>query len=87
MIATYVQRSDSTKADRRIHESIPFLATCPKCKQPQPQHGYNRATLSRLLERGYPVEAYCSVCEEFWAISAHERARLVTWLGLAPTVV
>lgn len=80
MIATYVPWSDSTKADRRIQGSIPFLATCPKCKQPQPQHGYNGATLLRILNRGYPVEAYCPACEEFWAVSAHERARLATWL-------
>jgi hypothetical protein len=81
MIATYVPGSDSARADGRMQKTAPFLAICPKCKRQQPQHGYDRATLQRLLNRSLPVEAYCEKCEEFWAISPHERARLGSWLG------
>jgi len=82
MIATYVQRSGLTRAeaDGRMHESVPFLATCPKCKHQRVQHGYDRAALLRLFHRGYPVRAYCLECEEFWAINTHEGARLASWL-------
>ena len=89
MIATYVGEFGSTKAeaDGRRHEAVPFLATCPKCKRQRVQHGYDRAALLRLFHRGYPVRAYCLECEEFWAIDAHERARLFAWLDLVPVDV
>jgi len=44
----------------------------------RPQRGYNRDSLLRLLNGGHPVEGYCTVCDEFWPISAEERARLAT---------
>ena len=89
MIATYVGGSGSTraKAEGRLHEAAPFLATCPKCKHQRVQHGYDRAALQRLFHRGFPVRAYCAECGEFWAIDAHERARLAAWLDLAPADV
>jgi len=88
-MATYVGASGSTgaEADGRMHEALPFLATCPKCKRQRVQHGYDRGTLLRLFHRGYPVRAYCLECEEPWTIDAHERARLVAWLDLVPAVV
>jgi hypothetical protein len=61
--------------------SVPFLATCPNCKIRQTQHEYSRAVLLMLLSHGHPIEAYCPECDEFWAISVHERARLADWLG------
>jgi hypothetical protein len=81
MIATYVPGSDSITADGRTHESVPFLATCPKCKIRQPQDEYNRAALLTLLSHGHSIEAYCPECDEFWSISAYERARLASALG------
>jgi len=73
---------DSAKPDGHVlrHESLPFIARCPRCKHQRPQRGYNRAALQRLLKRGHPVEAYCAVCDEYWAVSAEELARIVATL-------
>jgi len=30
-----------------------------------------------LLDKGHPIEAYCVMCDQFWSISARERAALV----------
>ena len=32
------------------------------------------------LERGYPMEAYCEDCDDFWSISVKERAGLAMLL-------
>jgi hypothetical protein len=56
---------------------VPFVSMCPKCAQLRAQPGYHRNSLLRLLRSGYPVEAYCTMCDEFWSISAKERAALV----------
>jgi hypothetical protein len=29
-----------------------------------------------LFDRGHPIEAYCVVCDDFWAISVRERLAL-----------
>jgi hypothetical protein len=34
-----------------------------------------------MLTGGHPIEAYCTSCDEFWAISAAERAELAAGLG------
>jgi hypothetical protein len=52
-----------------------FRSICPKCGEARTQR-YNQAALLRLLNGGYPVEAYCSVCEEYWPIGIIERVRL-----------
>ena len=57
---------------------IEFESMCPKCKQVQSQRGFDRSSLLRLLKNGYPVEAYCAVCDEFWSITSKERTALVT---------
>jgi len=56
---------------------IPFMSACPKCTQLRPQRSYDRKSLLRLLDQAHPVEAYCETCDEFWSISAKERAALV----------
>ena len=53
--------------------SIVFESLCPKCGHRQPQHRFSRRDLFRLLNRGYPIEAYCPKCEDFWSISLSER--------------
>jgi hypothetical protein len=68
-------------ADNRMHESIPFTSTCPKCQVQQTQRGFSRASLGRLLHNGHPIEGYCVTCDEFWVISPRERAALVAGLG------
>ena len=64
-----------------MHESLPFSSTCPKCSARRLQRGFSRATLDKLLTGGDPIEAYCASCDEFWAISAAERASLAAGLG------
>ena len=55
---------------------VPFTSTCPRCTREQQQRGFPRATLSRLLDKGYPIEAYCVMCDQFWPLSRRERAML-----------
>lgn len=55
---------------------IRFSATCPKCAKVRPQRGYDANSLLRLLNGGYPVEAYCAACGVYWPISIKERATL-----------
>ncbi len=78
MKTTYAHRALTTTLDGRMHVSkVPFVSICPTCAQMRPQPGYDRNSLLRLLGGGYPLEAYCSICDEFWSISAKERATLV----------
>ncbi len=75
---TFVHRAPTTGRDGRMHIArVPFISMCPTCTQMRPQPEYDRNTLLRLLRGGYPLEAYCSMCDEFWSISARERATLV----------
>jgi hypothetical protein len=78
MKTTIFHRTSTTNLDARMHASkVPFVSTCPTCAQVRPQPGYDRNSLLRLLSGRYPVEAYCSMCDDFWSISAKERATLV----------
>ena len=61
---------------RTTTKPVGFRSMCPKCAQMRPQRGYDRNSLLRLLNGGYPVEAYCVACEEYWPISIKERAAL-----------
>jgi hypothetical protein len=63
-----------------VSARVPFLSTCPKCKHNQ-VHSYTRAALLRLLNGDHPVEGYCVTCDEYWRISAHERAVLGIAVG------
>lgn len=66
-----------------IHGSVPFTSTCPKCQVQQVQQGFSRAALGRLLKGGYPIEGYCTGCDDFWPISPAERVALAIDLGPA----
>jgi hypothetical protein len=59
--------------DSRLHESLPFTSTCPRCMRLQPQRGFPRAASRRLLDSGFPLEAYCVMCDQCWPVSALER--------------
>jgi hypothetical protein len=50
-----------------------FESPCPKCGHRQPQRRFSRTDLFRLLNGGYPIEAYCPMCDDFWSISLAER--------------
>ena len=54
-----------------------FVATCPTCKRAQLQNAFTRAALARLLDGGYPVEGYCTVCDEIWTIGFHKRVEII----------
>jgi hypothetical protein len=59
-----------------MHGPIPFTSTCPRCTREQHQRGLSHAALRGLLDKGYPIQAYCVMCDQFWPISARERAML-----------
>jgi hypothetical protein len=75
MKMTYIPGNNGTKLHGRT--KIPFMSPCPRCAQVRLQRGYDRASLLRLFNGGYPVEAYCDTCDEFWSVSGKERAALV----------
>lgn len=70
-----------TDPDSFVNESIPFASLCPKCREEQPQRGYSRGVLLRLLKDDDRIEAYCVTCDEFWPISDRERMRIAETLG------
>jgi hypothetical protein len=59
-----------------VSQAIAFASTCPHCERKQVQDGFTVADLMRLLYSGYPIEAYCLVCDEFWPISLQKRVEL-----------
>lgn len=63
-------------ANSSMHQSIPFISMCPKCSERQPQRGFSRSALDRLLKGGHPIEAYCVTCDEFWPVSLDERREI-----------
>lgn len=69
---------------RAALRSIPFTSTCPKCRVQRSQYGQSFA-LKRLLDRGHPIEAFCEVCDEYWAIHPRERSEIAR--GIAPELI
>jgi hypothetical protein len=65
----------------RLPDSLGFVSTCPNCKDARFQPGYSFHGLVTFLVSSQPIEAYCAVCNEFWPISANDRAELA-WLLL-----
>jgi hypothetical protein len=59
-----------------------FVATCPTCKRAQFQNAFTRGALARLLDGGYPVEAYCTVCDEFWTIGIQKRVEIIETIAI-----
>jgi len=59
-----------------MNQAIVFVSTCPTCEREQPQDAFTVPDLVRLLNGGYPVEAYCVPCDKFWSISVQERVEL-----------
>ena len=72
-----------TSAASVLLDSARFSSVCPTCNDTRSQLGYTARTLSRLLGRNRPIEAYCVICNAFWPISAAERAHLAAELRLA----
>jgi hypothetical protein len=57
-------------------QSIIFVSTCKSCLNEQPQDAFTVEDLVRLLDGGYPIEAYCMPCDKFWSIGIQERLEL-----------
>ena len=51
-----------------------FVSTCPSCGRQQLQHGHTRRALTRLIESGQIIDAYCLECDVVWPVTAAERA-------------
>jgi len=51
-----------------------FVSSCPSCGRQQLQHGHTRRALSKLIESGQIIDAYCLECDVVWPVTAEERA-------------
>jgi hypothetical protein len=67
--------------DNTLLDSVSFMSTCPNCKVMRPQRNYGFRTLVGFLVSNQQIEAHCAVCNEFWPMSANERAELA-WMLL-----
>ena len=67
-----------------MSNSAPFASECPRCSHDRVQPGYARDELQQLLDSGAAIEAYCSSCDQYWAISVEERADLARALTAPP---
>ena len=56
-----------------MSETTAFFSTCPSCKHPRLQNGYERIELVESLGAGQAIDAYCLQCDVLWPISAQER--------------
>jgi hypothetical protein len=56
-----------------MRETTAFFSTCPSCKHPRLQNGYERIELVESLGAGQAIDAYCLQCDVVWPISAQER--------------
>ena len=59
-----------------MSQAVVFAATCPICKREQQQEGFTVADLMTLLYGGYPIEAHCVGCDQFWPVSLQKRVEL-----------
>jgi hypothetical protein len=67
--------------DNLMRDLASFVSVCPKCGDARAQRGYGTRALLRLLKGNHPIEAYCVVCDEFWAISEDERSEIARRLA------
>ena len=58
-------------------QAFAFVATCPTCGHTQLQSGFTRPDLERLISGGYPIEAYCRICDEFWTVGVQKRVEII----------
>ncbi len=56
-----------------MRETTAFFSTCPRCKHPRLQNGYERIELVVSLGVAQEIDAYCLQCDVVWPISAQER--------------
>jgi len=56
-----------------MNPQAPISSECPKCHQERAVT-YEREELVELLREGAEIEAWCTSCDESWAVSTDERA-------------
>ncbi len=66
-----------------MSDTVPFFAECPHCGTDRVQPGYPRDELLQLLDAGAEIQAYCTNCDEHWAVSTEERADIARALAKA----
>ena len=76
LLARYARLAHFRKKVCAMNENIIFVSTCPTCEREQPQDAFTVPDLLRLINGGYPIEAYCVPCDKFWSISVQERVEL-----------
>src|SRR5215468_4359444 len=76
MVARQVVAVREAYRRRTMCESVAFVSTCPSCMRRQSQEGFTVADLVRLFDGGFPIEAYCAICDNFWSINLQERVDL-----------
>jgi len=59
-----------------VSRVIFFSSICPHCKRNEVQDRFTATDLMRLLYGGFPIEAHCESCDEFWAVGLRERVEL-----------
>jgi arsenate reductase len=59
-----------------MDQAFTFVATCQTCGRTQLQAAFTVADLERLLSGGYPIEAYCRACDEFWTVGIQKRVEI-----------
>jgi hypothetical protein len=50
-----------------------FVSSCPSCGRQQLQHGHSRRALTKLIESGQIIDAYCLECDVVWPVTTEER--------------
>jgi hypothetical protein len=78
---THIHRARWMRTEEPVQESMRFTAVCPRCRRQQPQQGFSRAALLRLLDDDLDIQAYCAPCRNFWPISDEERLLLIQEFG------
>jgi hypothetical protein len=66
-------------------DTVPFFAECPNCGNDRVQPGYPRDELQQLLDAGAEIMAYCTNCDEHWAVSTEERVDIARGLSKPAT--
>ena len=59
-----------------MSQAVVFASMCAECRREQLQTSYSVASLQRLLQSGYPIEAYCASCDKHWPIGVQQRMEL-----------
>jgi hypothetical protein len=60
-----------------MRQALAFVAICPTCGRDELQDAFTCAALERLIDGCYPIEAYCTVCDQFWTVNIQKRVEII----------